>query len=56
MKTFTLEQARAYAIGYYDGRSFGKENNGFTDDLHHAYGLGYQAGITDYCQYDAEEN
>lgn len=46
----TYDNLRAYALGYYDGRAIGQENNIFEDDLdRHLYKRGYDAGIADYC-------
>jgi hypothetical protein len=47
--------AYAYALGYYDGRSKGVEDNQFTfDDERQAYTEGYERGVTDYCELDEE--
>ena len=43
----------AYAIGYYDGRSEGVDNNPYEDrELRHSYRLGYDRGVSDYCHYE----
>lgn len=50
MLTFTLQSAHAYAIGYYAGRAYGEELNPYTaDELRHAYRLGYDRGVSDFC-------
>lgn len=43
----------AYAIGYYDGRAEGVDNNPYEDsELKHSYRLGYDKGVADYCHYE----
>jgi hypothetical protein len=45
----TIEQFRAYAVGYYDGRAEGIECNPYrADHLRHAYRQGYDAGVADF--------
>lgn len=52
-KLMNREQAYAYALGYYDGRSKGTENNPYGNDrLRHAYDEGYERGVADYCDLD----
>lgn len=47
---FNMNHVRAYVAGYYDGRANGWENNDFMLDMErHMYKLGYDAGVTDYC-------
>lgn len=53
--TYDNLRAYAYALGYYDGRLVGYENNVFEDDLdRHSYKQGYDAGVTDYCNWDTD--
>lgn len=41
--------ARAYATGYYDGRTQGVEYNSYRDDAQrHGYRLGYDSGVADF--------
>ena len=47
-----------YALGYYDGRSYGDHSewaceNEFTRT--HSYRQGYDSGVADYCLLDIEE-
>ena len=44
----------AYALGYYDGRATGMEQNPFEpeDESRHWYRIGYDAGVSDYCALD----
>ena len=45
----------AYALGYYDGRAIGVEDNPFdSDEERFAYSEGYQRGVSDYCDLDEE--
>lgn len=49
-----------FARGYYDGRSVGTMdddllNDGFVGEALDSYKKGYDAGVTDYCNYDMEE-
>lgn len=42
---------RAYAIGYFHGRSIGVDNCPYEDDHHRVlYRYGYEAGVADYCE------
>jgi hypothetical protein len=46
-----------YALGYYDGRAEGVYNNPYEDrEMRHAYKLGYDKGVADYCHYELEEH
>ena len=46
----------AYAIGYYHGRACGIEVNNYDDSsLRVLYTLGYERGVADYCEYDADK-
>lgn len=46
----------AYAIGYYDGRNNGIENNHYEDSsLRVLYTMGYERGVADYCFYEITE-
>lgn len=42
----------AYAVGYYDGRVHGEENNPYdgNDERRAYYKHGYEAGVADYCR------
>ena len=47
---------QAYALGYYDGRSEGVEENMYHDEeSRHWYRLGYDAGVADYCAIELGE-
>lgn len=42
-------ELKAYALGYYHGRSEGVEKDPFVaDELRHLYRRGYDAGVADY--------
>ena len=44
-----------YAVGYYEGRSFGAENSDLSEDseeIQLAYKRGYTRGVEDFCEYD----
>jgi hypothetical protein len=41
-------ELKAYATGYYDGRSEGIDSNPYTDNLRHWYRRGYDSGIDDF--------
>lgn len=44
-------ELKAYAIGYYDGRAEGVDNNPYKageDALRHMYRRGYDAGVADF--------
>jgi hypothetical protein len=46
----------AYAIGYYDGRHNGVENNVYDESkLRVLYTMGYERGVADYCFYEVTE-
>lgn len=46
-----LSFAVAYATGYYDGRTSGTQANVYTDNTQRtAYRLGYDRGVSDYCE------
>ena len=51
-----LSDAFAYALGYWQGRACGHFENGtyenMTDYRQLLYKLGYDAGVTDYCEMD----
>ena len=50
-----MDYAYAYALGYWDGRSKGVEDNKFEDDKSRvAYGFGYERGVSDFCEHDEE--
>ena len=41
----------AYALGYYDGRSIGEQNNPYQGGLNQSiYVQGYDHGVSDYCR------
>lgn len=43
----------SYAVGYYDGRAEGVYNNPYEDrEMSHAYKMGYDRGVADYCHYE----
>jgi hypothetical protein len=46
----------AYAMGYWDGRHEGNENNPYdhADPCRAYYKTAYEAGVGDYCRFDAE--
>ncbi len=49
----TYDNLRAYALGYYHGRAIGHEYNAFENELEsHLYKQGYDAGVTDYRDWD----
>lgn len=51
-----MNTIQVYAIGYYDGRSNGVENNLFNDsELRILYTMGYERGVADYCFYEVTE-
>lgn len=42
-------ELKAYALGYYHGRSEGVEKDPYvSDELRHLYRRGYDAGVADY--------
>lgn len=42
-------EIKAYALGYYDGRTEGVENDTYDNDaLRHMYRRGYDAGVADF--------
>ena len=44
-----------YARGYYEGRAHGNDegiNATYSDGTRHAYRIGYDAGVSDYCDLD----
>ena len=47
-----LRQCYAYALGYYDGLSYGNEVTKDTVDAlyRHYYKVGYERGVSDYCE------
>lgn len=48
----------AYALGYYYGRAEGFHNDPFSndsDELRYLFKLGYDAGVSDYCEEFDEE-
>jgi hypothetical protein len=45
----------AYTIGYFDGRSIGISNLPENEQMRFFYKLGYDFGITDYCELEIEE-
>jgi hypothetical protein len=46
----------SYAVGYYDGRAEGVYNNPYEDrEMSHAYKMGYDKGVADYCHYEEVE-
>ena len=55
---FNALQYRAYALGYYDGRTYGSPvtmGTEFTAEESSLYRMGYDAGVTDYCELDMNE-
>jgi hypothetical protein len=50
------DEMMAYAIGYWDGRHDGRENNQYAheDPCRYYYTAAYEAGVGDYCRYDRE--
>lgn len=51
-----MNTIQAYAIGYYDGRSNGVENNLFDNSESRVlYTMGYERGVADYCFYEVSE-
>lgn len=48
------ENMVAFAIGYYDGRKDGVENNRFEGAMRGFYQQGYDRGVADYCEFDEE--
>lgn len=55
MQDLDLMLADAYAVGYFEGRTLGFENTQFEDDVsRHYYRLGYDRGVADYCEFDAD--
>lgn len=51
------KEIEAYALGYFYGRaegSYGLLNLDFNDEEHHAFKLGYDRGVSDYCDCDME--
>lgn len=57
MKNDSISLARAYAQGYWDGRSIGNDRpwDGYTDLERHFYNMGYESGVADYCRFDAPD-
>ena len=51
-------ELRAYALGYFDGRSVGTEEHVglVVGEERHFYRTGYDAGVTDACYYDLPEH
>ena len=48
-----MNEYEAYALGYYDGRSQGVENNIYQESkLRVMYTMGYERGVADYCFLD----
>ena len=47
-----FEHMYAYAIGYYAGKAEGVYQNPYDQDKQerHLYTLGYDAGVSDYCE------
>lgn len=49
----------AYALGYYFGRAEGSygflDLDQFSDIERHEFKLGYDRGVSDYCDYDEEK-
>ena len=41
-------ELKAFALGYYDGRTEGVESNPYTDSLRHFYRRCYDAGVAEY--------
>ena len=44
-----------YARGYYEGRAFGNDEGldaAYSDQTRHAYRMGYDVGVSDYCDLD----
>lgn len=55
---FNSKQYRAYALGYYDGRTYGSPvtmGTEFTAEESSLYRIGYDAGVADYCELDMNE-
>ena len=52
-----IEFAHHYGLGYYDGRHRGESLNSdvWPDLLRHAYKVGYDSGVADYCRLDVDE-
>ena len=51
----TREQIYWYARGYYEARAYGTDegvNIAYNDEMRHAYRIGYDAGVHDYCELD----
>jgi hypothetical protein len=50
------DEMLAYAIGYWDGRHEGVEENVYrhADPCRAYYTTGYETGVGDYCRYDSE--
>lgn len=50
------KETEAYALGYYYGRAEGSygllDLDHFSDAEHHAFKLGYDRGVADYCDFD----
>jgi hypothetical protein len=43
----------AYALGYYDGRNNGVEDNFYDEsEMRVLYTMGYERGVADYCFYE----
>jgi hypothetical protein len=53
MKDFNETHAYAYALGYYEGRSYGEQCSAWkTEEEALAYKWGYEVGVKDYCEID----
>ena len=52
----TRPMLEAYALGYYDGRSFGEIQRPRLEDepSNLFYKQGYDAGVSDFCNFDME--
>lgn len=54
-KTYQYKEVLAFAGGYYEGRRYGVSNNLYDDDiLRIQYDAGYDKGVADYWECDAE--
>tara|TARA_R110000868_G_scaffold171110_1_gene406751 strand:- start:418 stop:612 length:195 start_codon:yes stop_codon:yes gene_type:complete len=55
-KGYQYNEVIAFAEGYYEGRATGVSNNMYDDDiLRIQYDAGYDRGVSDYSDFDAEE-
>ena len=50
------DELYAYALGYYDGRTNGVENAPNEDSARMYYILGFDRGVTDYCELDVDSS